>query len=121
MCPSTVVLVLLSEPIIRIFFERGEFGLYSTMITSSALSYYAMGAVKFRRDLILVSVFTPCGHQDARFGGGVCLTINATSNFILRFSTQGQWRRVVSAIAGTADFLILFYILINVWADLTRT
>lgn len=112
MCPSTVILVLLSEPIIRIFFERGEFGLYSTMITSSALSYYAIGLLSFGGIKILVSVFYAL--QDTKTPALVaafCLTINATLNFILMFPLKVGGIALASAIAGTADFLILFYIL----------
>lgn len=112
MCPSTVLLVLFSEPIIRIFFERGEFALYSTMITSSALSYYALGLLSFGGIKILVSAFYAL--QDTRTPAVVaafCLAINATLNFILMYPLKVGGIALASAIAGTADFLILFYIL----------
>ena len=112
MCPSTVILVLFSRPIIRIFFERGEFALYSTMITSSALSYYALGLLSFGGIKILVSAFYAL--QDTKTPAVVaafCLAINAALNFILMFPLKVGGIALASAIAGTADFLILFYIL----------
>ena len=112
MCPSTVVLVLIPEPIIRVFFERGEFGLYSTMITSSALSYYALGLLSFGGIKILVSAFYAL--QDTKTPAVVaafCLAINATLNFILMYPLKVGGIALASAIAGTADFFILFYIL----------
>ncbi len=112
MCPSMVMLVLFSEPIIRIFFERGEFGLYSTTITSMALSYYAIGLLSFGGIKILVSVFYAL--QDTKTPALVaafCLTINATLNFILMYPLKVGGIALASAIAGTADFLILFYVL----------
>ena len=112
MCPSTVFLVLLAEPIIRIFFERGEFSLYLTMITSSALSYYAIGLLSFGGIKILVAVFYAL--QDTRTPALVaafCLAINAALNFILMYPLKVGGIALASAIAGTADFLILFYIL----------
>ena len=112
MCPSMVMLVLFAQPIIRIFFARGEFGLYSTMITSSALSYYAIGLLSFGGIKILVSVFYAL--QDTKTPALVaafCLTINATLNFILMYPLKVAGIALASAIAGTADFLILFFIL----------
>lgn len=112
MCPSTVFLVLLSEPVIRILFERGEFGLYSTMVTSSALAYYAIGLLSFGGIKILVSAFYAL--QDTKTPAVVaalCLAINATLNFILMYPLKVGGIALASAIAGTADFLILFYVL----------
>lgn len=112
MCPSTVILILFAEPIMRVFFERGEFGAYSTMITSSALGYYALGLFSFGGIKILVSAFyalhdTKTPAKVAAF----CLTINVVLNFILMFPLKVGGIALASAIAGTADFLILFYFL----------
>ena len=41
--PATLILVLLSEPIVRLFFQRGAFGPEATYMTSKALTYYALG------------------------------------------------------------------------------
>ncbi|MCX5681933.1 MAG: murein biosynthesis integral membrane protein MurJ, partial [Candidatus Omnitrophica bacterium] len=41
MLPISVFLVLFSTPIVRIFFQRGEFNAYSTAITSQALLFFA--------------------------------------------------------------------------------
>ncbi len=112
MCPSTVFLILFAEPIIRIFFERGEFSLYSTTITSSALAYYAIGLLSFGGIKILVSVFYAL--QDTKTPAAVaacCLVVNATLNFILMYPMKVSGIALASAIAGTADFLALFYIL----------
>ncbi|VAW16555.1 Proposed peptidoglycan lipid II flippase MurJ, partial [hydrothermal vent metagenome] len=57
MCPITIMLFLLSEPIIRVLFERGSFGAYSTDITSFAVSFYALGLFSFGGIKILVSAF----------------------------------------------------------------
>jgi len=39
MCPTMVILMLLANPIIRVLFQRGEFGTYSTDITAWALFF----------------------------------------------------------------------------------
>jgi putative peptidoglycan lipid II flippase len=41
--PASIGLIVLGEPIIRLFFERGEFGPESTRMTAFALNFYALG------------------------------------------------------------------------------
>lgn len=41
--PMAVGLAVLAEPLIRLLFERGEFGAESTRMTAYALSFYAIG------------------------------------------------------------------------------
>jgi putative peptidoglycan lipid II flippase len=43
--PASLGLIALGEPIIRLFFERGEFGPTSTSRTAFALQFYALGLV----------------------------------------------------------------------------
>lgn len=43
--PSAVGLMVLGEPIVRVFFERGEFTAESTQRTAYALTFYALGIV----------------------------------------------------------------------------
>ncbi len=112
MCPTTVILLLLADPIIRVLFQRGEFGFYSTMITASALSYYAIGLFSFGGIKILVTAFyalkdTGTPVKVAAF----CLVVNAVLNFILMFPLKVGGIALASAISGTLDFLVLFYVL----------
>lgn len=41
--PASVGLTVLAEPVIRLFFERGEFTSLSTTMTAGALTFYAIG------------------------------------------------------------------------------
>ena len=110
MCPTTVILFLLSTPIIRTLFQRGEFGDYSTGITASALSFYALGLFSFGGIKILVTAFYAL--QDTKTPvkvAAVCLAINAILNFILMVPLKVGGIALASAIAGTIDFLALFY------------
>jgi len=112
MCPTTVILLLLSTPIIRILFERGEFDHYSTTITANALSFYAIGLFSFGGIKILVTAFHAL--QDTKTPVKVaafCLTLNAILNFTLMYPFKVAGIALASAIAGTIDFLILFYIM----------
>ncbi len=112
MAPTTVILFLLATPIVRVLFERGEFNAYSTMITSGALSFYALGLFSFGGIKILVTAFH--AFQDTKTPvkvAALCLTINAALNFVLMYPLKVAGIALASAIAGTIDFLILFYVM----------
>jgi len=112
MLPTSVIMMLLSGPIIRILFERGEFNQYSTMITSSALLFYAIGLFSFGGIKILVTVFHSL--QDTKTPvkiAALCLAINAALNFILMEPMKIGGIALASSIAATIDFLLLFYLL----------
>jgi putative peptidoglycan lipid II flippase len=55
--PATAGLILLSEPIIRLIFERGAFTSTDTTATAQALSLYAVGLFAYSANKILVPVF----------------------------------------------------------------
>jgi putative peptidoglycan lipid II flippase len=55
--PATAGLILLSEPIIRLIFERGAFTSIDTTATAQALSLYAVGLFAYSANKILVPVF----------------------------------------------------------------
>ena len=55
--PATAGLILLSEPIIRLIFERGAFTAIDTTATAQALSLYAVGLFAYSANKILVPVF----------------------------------------------------------------
>jgi len=112
MCPTTVILLFLSTPIVRVLFQRGEFDHYSTTITAWALSFYAIGLFSFGGIKILVTAFHAL--QDTKTPvkvAALCLTINAALNFILMVPLKVGGIALASSIAGTIDFLILFYVM----------
>jgi len=112
MCPTTVMLLLFAEPVIRILFQRGEFDAYSTGITAQALTFYAVGLFSFGGIKILVTAFHAL--QDTKtpvIVAAACLVINAALNVILMFPLKVGGIALASAIAGTLDFLVLFYIM----------
>jgi len=112
MCPTTVILFLFSSVIIRVLFQRGEFDVYSTNITSMALSFYSIGLFSFGGIKILVTAFYSL--QDTKTPvkvAALCLVINATLNFILMGPLKVGGIALASSIAATIDFLILFYVM----------
>lgn len=112
MCPTIVIILLLSNPIIRILFQRGQFDANSTDITSMVLAYYSIGLFSFGGIKILVTGFHAL--QDTKTPvkvAALCLTINAALNFILMVPLKVGGIALASSIAGTVDFLILFYMM----------
>ena len=110
--PSSIMMILLAMPIIQVLFQRGEFDLYSTLITSGALTFYAFGLFSFGGIKILVTAFHAL--QDTKTPvkvAAICLLINATLNFILMYPLQVSGIALASSIAATVDFAILFYLI----------
>lgn len=109
MCPLTGALLVLSEPVTRVIYERGEFDAYSTGITALALSFYALGLFSFGGVKILVAAFHSL--QDTRtpvmIAAGV-LVINLVLNFALMGPLKVGGIALASSIAGTVNFLLLY-------------
>lgn len=109
MFPVSVIIILLAEPVIRILFERGEFNAYSTMITSQALFFYALGLFSFGGIKILVTAFHAL--QDTKTPvkiAAVCLLLNVVLNFVLMGPMKIGGIALASSIAATLDFVWLF-------------
>lgn len=43
--PATILLLVMAEPVVRIFYQRGEFTAQATQATSTLLVYYAIGII----------------------------------------------------------------------------
>ncbi len=55
--PATAGLILLSEPIVRLIFERYAFSAADTLATSQALALYAVGLFAYSSNKVLVPAF----------------------------------------------------------------
>ncbi len=55
--PSTVFLAVLAEPVVRLVFQRGEFGVADTILTGEALLYFTFGLVFNGGSLLLIRTF----------------------------------------------------------------
>lgn len=60
--PSSVGLFVLSEPIIRLLFERGEFDALSTQMTSFAMAFYCVGLFAYSGARVITSCFCIKGY-----------------------------------------------------------
>lgn len=55
--PVAVALVILAEPIVRVIFQRGAFGVRDTELTAIALRYYALGTLAVAIRIYLEKVY----------------------------------------------------------------
>ncbi len=112
MFPTSIMIMLLSTPLIRVLFERGEFDPYSTAVTSSALFFMGIGLFSFGGIKILVTAFHAL--QDTKTPVKVaacCLLLNTALNFLLMKPLKVGGIALASSIAATVDFSWLFYAL----------
>ncbi|MFH0732575.1 MAG: murein biosynthesis integral membrane protein MurJ [Candidatus Omnitrophota bacterium] len=106
--PATCGLIFLRYPIIRIFFQRGEFNAYSTFITSRALLCYLLGLFAVSGIKILVSCYYSL--HDTRTPvkiAFVSLIINIIFSFILIAPLKVAGLALASTIAVIFNFAML--------------
>ena len=82
--PATVGLVILSEPIIRVLFERGLFTAGDTVATAQALIWYSVGLTGFAGARIVAQAFYAVGQAGTAVRLGVmAIAVNAVSALAL--------------------------------------
>lgn len=112
MLPISAFIMLLSTPVVRIFFQRGAFDVYSTQITSLALLFYAIGLVSFGGVKVMVTIFYALQDTRTPVGvAGIALIINLVLNFALMGSLKVGGIALASVVSATFNFLTLFYLM----------
>ncbi|MDP3142579.1 MAG: murein biosynthesis integral membrane protein MurJ [Candidatus Omnitrophota bacterium] len=112
MLPCGIILLVFSEPIIKILFQRGEFNSYSTQITSRALLFYALGLFAYSGVKILVSAFYSL--QDTVTPvkvATISLIVNVVLNFTLMWPLKVGGIALASAISATVNYFMLYHML----------
>lgn len=116
--PISIGAITLSQPIIKILFERGAFNSSETIMTSQVLLFYAMGMVPYGITDLLSKVFYTL--QDTKtpvINASLSMAINIVLNFILiRFMAQNGLAFATS-IASFIYMILLFRKLTNVLGD----
>ena len=112
--PSSIGLLTMGRPIIRILFERGEFTAYSTSITYSALFFYAFGLFACGGIKILVNSFFSLGDTKTPVKvASISFFINLVLNAILMWPLKIGGLALATSIAASSNFVML-YILIEI-------
>ncbi|MFH1621742.1 MAG: murein biosynthesis integral membrane protein MurJ [Candidatus Omnitrophota bacterium] len=114
MIPASLGLIILSKPIIRIIFERGEFDQYSTMITSTALSFYAIGLAAYAANKFLALCFNSLQNTATPVKiSGLALFINIVLNilFVVVLKTKIAGLALASSLSATISTWVLFNLL----------
>lgn len=110
--PATFGLFVLSEPIVKLFFERGRFSAYDTLMTKEAVWGYLAGLLSFSVIRVLVSGFFAI--RDTKTPVYVA-TLAMGLNFLLGLLLMGPLGHtglaLALSIASTAQALCLFFLL----------
>ena len=107
--PATVGLILLSKPLIQLFFERGAFSPNATIMTSEALVFYSLGLVGSALRLMLNKVFY--SFQDTKTpmtNGVIAVLLNVVLNLILIKPMGHKGLALATSISATITTLLLF-------------
>lgn len=112
--PATIGIMILAEPIVRIFFERGEFNASDTLMTSSALFFYSLGLVSISLRLMLNKVFYSL--QDTKtpmINGALSVGLNIILNLIFIRFMDHAGLALATSISTTFTSIMLFISLRN--------
>jgi putative peptidoglycan lipid II flippase len=109
MLPATAGLMILSRPIVRILFQRGEFTAYSSSITSTALFFYCFGLFAYAGIKILVSTFYSMGDTRTPVKtAAAALMVNVVLNLILMWPLGLGGLALATSVAAFSNFIMLY-------------
>ena len=107
--PATVGIMLLAQPMVYLFFQRGAFDDLATTMTSGALVFYSIGLVGASLRLMLNKVFY--SFQDTKtpmINGVIAVLLNVVLNFVFIGSMQHRGLALATSISTTISTLLLF-------------
>lgn len=110
--PAAAGLVALAEPLIRLLFERGEFGAFATSQTATALIAFSCGLPAF----VLIKLFQPgfFAREDTMTPtvfAGVSVVINIALSLFLFSSLQHVGIAIATSVAAWANAILLAVVL----------
>ncbi|WP_273726028.1 murein biosynthesis integral membrane protein MurJ [Brucella gallinifaecis] len=112
--PAAAALLVMSEPIVRLLFERGQFSAESTLVVSNILAIYGIGLPAF----VLIKAFIPgfFAREDTRtpmIFAAISVAVNITLAITL-FSRMGPSGIAIAEItAGWVNAALLFATLVK--------
>jgi len=109
--PATAWLMLLSEPIIRIIFERGAFTPFDTLATAKTLTFFAIGLFAYSANKVLVPAFYAL---DKTKYPVIASFIAVGFNIIIVYFTIDKFQHLSIAFSTSCTMLINFTFLMTV-------
>lgn len=112
--PSTIGLVVLREPIIRVLFQHGEFGPDATRLTAWPLLFYAVGLSAFAMIKIVVPAFHSM--QDTRtpvMVAFLAMILNVAFNFAFFRPLQVGGPALATSLAALFNAAALVYLFVQ--------
>lgn len=110
--PITAGLLILSEPVVRLLFERGAFDAVATQMTTVALFYYSLGIVANTANVMIVRVYFAMQDTITPIKLGLwAIALNIILNLILvRFMDHAGLALASSLAAGLNFLMLAFYL-----------
>ncbi|HDQ05079.1 MAG TPA: murein biosynthesis integral membrane protein MurJ [Deltaproteobacteria bacterium] len=112
--PAMAALMMLSQPIISVLFQRGAFDAHAAVLTGQALFYYSLGLWAFAVIRLFITSFYSL--QDSKWpmkAAIVSFVINVTASLILMHPMKHNGLALAGSLAVTANVLILMLVLKN--------
>ncbi len=110
--PALVGLMILSQPIIKLLLQHGEFNPRATVLTAQALVYYSTGLWAFSAVRILLSAFYSLQDTTTPFK---VATISVITNILLSIALMGPLLHcglaLATALASMVNVVLLTYCL----------
>lgn len=106
--PATMFIIIFSEPIVKIAFQRGEFDILATKMTSSAVIFYIIGLTPMSINFILQKIYY--AFQDTKtpmINSFYSMIINVVFSIILVQFMQHSGLALGTTIAGILMMVLL--------------
>ncbi len=112
--PAAAALLTMSEPIVRVLYERGAFGADDTVLVARILAIFGLGLPAF----VLIKAFTPgyFAREDTRtpmIFAAISVAVNITTALALFPSMGAPGIATASALAGWVNAALLLGVLIR--------
>lgn len=108
--PATVGTIVLSEPIVRIVFERGAFDETATYMTTGALTFYSLGLTGMGlRTFLNRAYYSLQDTKTPMYNGFIAVGLNILLNFILITFMQHRGLALATSISATLTSVLLLY------------
>ncbi len=110
--PASIGIMILREPLVALFFQRGAFDVLATHNTSWALLFYAAGLMGYIGVAVVVPVFY--AQRDTKtpvIVGAIAVAVNIVGDFALMGPLRQGGLALASAIASFVNLGLLLFVM----------